>query len=292
MFNFQLTNFNSLCRGTFFLNHVVGHDYYRPKLEVPVATPFTDDEGNTLYGYEIPNEDDILFKRQESIRCSISRTKKNIRRVAYSGKWKYFCTFTFSMLEVGNRYDYSNVSMYMQKFLRLVQSKTENLQYLVVPELHSDGAIHFHGLFSAELPVEYAGVFVKTGATYHVKDYVYGFSTAMIVQSDARIANYILKYITKDLIAVSKCKRRYWWSTSTIEIPESMEFLLKKKMIFELLNFIETECGGVCYDSENSGIKTRVVMYSPVFSDLVLERLCMLGFSSIDCSGSGSVGVG
>lgn len=47
---------------------------------------------------------------------------------------------------------------------------------------------------------------------YNVGKYRLGFSTATKVRDPRRVTQYIGKYVTKDLCAVTKGKKRYWCS--------------------------------------------------------------------------------
>ena len=93
--------------------------------------------------------------------------------------------------------------------------------YLLVPELHKDGCVHFHGLLGGDLDFVPSGTFLvphvkkpvkevnlyRFGLTadqcrpvYNIGNYKIGFSTA--VETDGKmysVAAYVTKYITKDL---------------------------------------------------------------------------------------------
>ena len=167
---------------------------------------------------------DPVSKREESLRCSVSRTRRRIYNIAISVDWKYFVTFTFSPQKV-DRYSYSDVSKVMGLFLDNLRMLKPNIQYLLVPELHKDGAYHFHGLFNDNLPVDYAGFFHHQDV-FHVRDFDFGFTDCTLVESTVRISRYITKYITKDLVAVPFCKKRYWYSRSTIELVKPLQFFI------------------------------------------------------------------
>lgn len=194
-----------------------------------ITTPFFNTE---TCKYEVaPLEDteyEIELKKEESIRCSLSRSARMIKYLALSySDWKWFVTFTFDKLIVGDRYDYENISGYLQFFLKKFREDNPGCHYIVVPERHKDGAFHFHGLFDSNLKCTYAGLF-NGHHTYHVKFYNFGFSSATKVKSILRVSHYISKYMTKELLTVSKFKKRYWHSKNTLKpiVPDQLSLNL------------------------------------------------------------------
>lgn len=157
-----------------------------------------------------PNYNDSLY-------ASLSRTKSMIRKICIHNrqKFKYFCTFTFSP-EFVDRYNYKDVSQCMCKYLAKIRRYYNDIVYIIIPELHKDGAIHFHGLFSDEISqfLVFSGHNVKGSCApiYNISNFSYGFTTVTSIINKERTASYVLKYITKDLCAVSFGKKRYWHS--------------------------------------------------------------------------------
>ena len=78
---------------------------------------------------------------------SVRRAKQTIYEIARNGQWDWFVTLTLSPDQV-NRYDYGECSKKVSKWLNNLRRTCQDMKYLVVPELHKDGAYHFHGLFA------------------------------------------------------------------------------------------------------------------------------------------------
>lgn len=81
---------------------------------------------------------------------SLSRTKSTIRKLAYFNNWEYFCIFTFDDA-ITDRYNYTEVSKKIRKFFsnyRQRYSTDFHYNYMIVPSVHSDGAVHFIGMIS------------------------------------------------------------------------------------------------------------------------------------------------
>ena len=72
------------------------------------------------------------------------------------------------------------------------------LKYVAVPELHHDGAIHFHGLCNSEaVGLTDSGRRWKGRPVYNL-DWKIGFSTGVKLVGDyERVCGYIAKYVTK-----------------------------------------------------------------------------------------------
>lgn len=85
-------------------------------------------------------------KRKGKLDNSLSRTRSRVWELAICNSWDYFCTLTLDK-EKHNRFDLAKTYSIMAKWFNNLNSRTEaNLRYLLVPELHKDGAWHFHGL--------------------------------------------------------------------------------------------------------------------------------------------------
>ena len=69
------------------------------------------------------------------------------------------------------------------------------------------------------LPVTSSGVFQSGNEVFNIDGYKYGFSTATRVKSSRKAGSYLAKYISKDLCAVTKGRKRYWASRN-LQLPE------------------------------------------------------------------------
>lgn len=83
--------------------------------------------------------------------ASISRAKRVVLEIALCNKWDYFCTFTLDK----EKYDRHNLRQWYKDFSQWIRDQRKKtgckIRYLLIPELHQDGAWHMHG-FMAELP--------------------------------------------------------------------------------------------------------------------------------------------
>lgn len=109
-----------------------------------------------------------------------------------------FVTLTLDQTKI-DRYDYKAVIKRMNAWLcNAVQRR--GLKYVIVPELHKDGAIHFHGLTNNVWRTTDSGLKSRSGgAILNIDDYKLGFSTLVHIDENREaVCRYVTKYITKD----------------------------------------------------------------------------------------------
>ena len=173
-----------------------------------------------------------------SIERAKRRARASISDLALCSVIKYFVTLTLDGNKI-NRYDPAEVTKHLNYWLDN-QVRRQHLAYILVPELHKDGAIHFHGFFNGALPVEDSGTILPAGGgrprkprspaqraawiemggkpVYNLPRWGWGFSTAVELTGDRRRAiNYVCKYITK---GDHKVGGRWYYSGGDLRRPE------------------------------------------------------------------------
>ena len=178
----------------------------------------------------------------EDIERSMRRARAKVRRMALSNDFQYFVTLTLDQMMV-DRYDMGAVVKKLNAWCsNMVQRK--GLRYILVPERHKDGAIHFHGFFNAALPVEDSGTIRLPGGkkprrprsdkqraewlaaggrvVYNLPGWPLGYTTAMELYGEypAAVA-YVCKYIGK---AGEKPGGRWYYSGGDLKEP-AVEYL-------------------------------------------------------------------
>lgn len=163
---------------------------------------------------------------ERSLRNSMSRSRQKVYDYSLSNNWDLFVTLTFSP-DLVDRYDYASCVAAMKQFLRYLRRHCPDVRYLIVPELHKDGAYHFHGLIGGcdALPLVDSGVRRKGQTIYNITGYKHGFSTATRIRDNRKAGAYLAKYITKDLCSVSKGRKRYWISRN-LSLPEKLTMIV------------------------------------------------------------------
>lgn len=142
------------------------------------------------------NKTFVDVNSDEVKRCSLSRTRRNIRELALCNNFEYFCTFTVNS-EMADRYSLDEVQKKMRKVLHKIKRKNKDFAFLIITERHKDGAFHFHGLCKGinDLFTNSNGYLCSDIFTREL-----GYNSFSAIKSYEKCCNYITKYITKDCI--------------------------------------------------------------------------------------------
>lgn len=152
----------------------------------------------------------ITEERLKLLRSAI-RAKTAIHDIAACNTFQHFVTLTISPESKVNRYDYDDCVRYMSKWLN-----NHLDHYLLVPEKHDDGAYHFHLL--ADVPKE--KLHHHANGVYRIKSYTAGYSHVTKVKDNSKLAKYITKYITKDLLKTVGKGRKTYWASRDLKRPK------------------------------------------------------------------------
>ena len=137
-------------------------------------------------------------KKALSLYKSKQQSKKRVLDYAIANDFNYFVTLTVNCNKF-DRFDYENTTKKIIRMIRNFRNRyDENLKYLIIPELHKNGGIHFHGYFYIE----------NLSFLSHFKDNIYnhnffeknlGFNTFIFIPKEDKLktAFYTTKYITK-----------------------------------------------------------------------------------------------
>lgn len=128
-----------------------------------------------------------------------------------------FVTLTLDASKI-DRYSYAEIISKLNLWLDN-RVRRNGLKYLVIPELHKDGAIHFHGLFNDVLERRFSGVVQKGKRVFNLPDWSLGFTNCMRItgkDSAKKVTEYVLKYITK---SVDKVGGRYYLHGGKLNEP-------------------------------------------------------------------------
>lgn len=209
---------------------------------------------------------------EESVRRSMSRTVQNLYDIVFSNDWELFVTVTFDGQKL-DRYNYDEVVERYSKLLdNIKQRKAPNMEYIFVPELHKDGAFHFHGLLRNidGLMLKYAGRKDKKGQKiYNLSDFNLGFNTATYVTDTAKVSTYLIKYISKDLIQTLGESRKRYWSTKGLNRTKKFDLFLPEAEQWKMIDMLTEE------DKVPVSVKTSTIEkigYSNVYNYIVLQN--------------------
>ena len=151
---------------------------------------------------------------------SIRRARAQVRDIALCTPFVYFVTLTLDKSKV-DRYDMAAITRKLRVWCDN-QVRRKGLAYVLVPERHKDGAIHFHGFFNGALAVQDSGTMTMQGwkaprrprsarqraewaaqgaqPVYNLPAWTLGFTTAIPLYGAYEAAvSYVCKYIGKDM---------------------------------------------------------------------------------------------
>lgn len=131
---------------------------------------------------------------------NVLRAKGRVNELALCNPWDYFVTLTIDKSNY-NRYDlkayYSDFSEFIHNLNRR-RPFERKIKYLLIPEMHKDGAWHMHGLFHGLYPDD-----LYTNANGYLSwekyDRRFGYISLDSVRDKDKVSSYIVKYLTKDV---------------------------------------------------------------------------------------------
>jgi len=210
------------------------------------------------------------------------RAKAAVHDLARCNDLGLFLTLTVSP-ERADRYDAAEVLRHLRYWLDNAVRR-RGLLYVLIPELHKDGAVHFHALTNEALELVDSGTVIPPGGgkprkprsaaqrqawleaggvmVYNVPGWSWGYSTAIRLYGDRRAAiGYVTKYITK---AEAKIGGRWYYSGGQ----------LKRPVVYAVdLDFTEAERLGEPFDIIELGCRGVKLLLEGGEVDETLERL-------------------
>lgn len=217
MYNLKVETFPGGMTRVNYYEYFVSKEPHKRSVPEMTENPFDDKKVRVVKEFSFEKD------KERSSYVSMQRSKKMVYNYALSNEWDWFVTMTFNPKKV-NRYDYASCEKALKTFLDATRRICPGMRYIFVPELHEDGAFHFHGLLSdcPGLQFVFSGKIKNRRRIFNIPGYRYGFTTATKVSDSRKSAGYLCKYITKALCQVSANKKRYWTSRN-LELPAVTE---------------------------------------------------------------------
>lgn len=155
-------------------------------------------------------------KDREDIERAQRRARAKLRRLALANEFKWFVTLTIDPKKIDSFDEKAVVKRTGQWCSN--QVKRRGLKYVLVPEHHKSGRIHFHGFFTDVFPVVDSGIVDAGGhRIYNLPAWDYGFTTAIELYGEYSSAvGYVCKYIGKE---AEKIGGRWYYSGGALAQP-------------------------------------------------------------------------
>ena len=133
----------------------------------------------------------------EDLERSMRRARSKLRRLALANEFRWFVTLTIDPQKCDS-FDGAAVVKKLNAWCsNMVQRR--GLKYILVPERHQSGRIHFHGFFNDCLNVADSGHTDSQGhKIYNLPQWSLGFTTAIELYDDyTKAVGYVCKYVGK-----------------------------------------------------------------------------------------------
>lgn len=159
--------------------------------------------------------------KSEDIERSMHRARSKLRRLALANDFRWFVTLTLDPSKVDSHDGEAVVKKLNAWCSNMVQRR--GLKYILVPERHKKGGIHFHGFFNDCLEVVDSGHTDKQGhKIFNLPQWSLGFTTAIELYDDYQKAvGYVCKYVGKQ---GEKPAGRWYYSGGALVEP-SVEYV-------------------------------------------------------------------
>lgn len=148
---------------------------------------------------------------------AMRRARSAVHDIAMSNDWAWFVTLTLDARQV-DRYDMTAITRKMNNWLDN-HVRRHGLAYVLVPERHKDGAVHFHGFFNDALrAVDSRHKDGHGHRVYNLPQWTLGFTTAIALYGNKQSAvGYVCKYVSKQR---EKIGGRWYYSGGALRKPE------------------------------------------------------------------------
>lgn len=155
----------------------------------------------------IHRDRDDFKENDEKLASNLSRARSAVLQYALCNPWDFFITTTLDESK-HDRYALDSYTARFPQWIRDMRKAYDSqIQYLLVPQAHDDGAWHMHGLVSG-VPPDRLRLFgpgepwkLRVNGFLNWPDYQnkFGFCSLGRVRDPVAVAFYITRYITRDL---------------------------------------------------------------------------------------------
>lgn len=196
---------------------------------------------NEYHVYKVPYKSgnasfgNITFDSMSfSTNARFSARNRLIETIKANDDFKYFFTGTFNP----KKWNVFNFSELHSKFTRFLRRR--GIKYILIPEPHKSGAIHFHGLFnesiepylkefdiSQKLPKKITDAIKKGHNVYNFPDYakMFGWVSVERIRVFEACANYVAKYVSKSFDNETRFSHRRYFCSIGLKKPEFVPYI-------------------------------------------------------------------
>lgn len=160
----------------------------------------------------------------ERLKESVSRSKRIIFEYAKCNNWEHFVTLTLDKKKVDRR-DLKGTVVKMGRMIDKLNKENKALgmkeiKYVIVPECHKDGAIHFHGLMTGLRKFDHLRINEHGYTEWKQWREEFGFNNIQEIKDKDKICGYVTKYCSKELArAVKESGMHLFYASHGLDKP-------------------------------------------------------------------------
>ena len=190
--------------------------------------------------------------REDSLRRSTERAKRMVRLLSLELQADRLLTFT-----TRDTFPLEDLQVIWDRFCRLARAADPSFAYIAVPEPHKDrDHWHIHAAYKGWININvvrrmwHAAIITFTGRQRSSTrgadspgnvDVQYRGTKAHGISKTRRIAGYISKYITKDL--VQRFNKKRYWHTKGVRVPDAQRQWLEAENLDEAMREVMRSYG-------------------------------------------------
>ena len=172
-------------------------------------------------------EDKANFKRSRDVNDSklnnnVTRARTKVFDLAICNEFEYFITLTINKEKL-DRYELKEYIKKLGQFIRDYRKKYEvDIQYLLIPEKHKDGAWHMHGLVKG-IPKEHLHKNEHGYLDWQEYKDRFGWCSIDKIKNKEAVAKYITKYIRKSFDSdrgITEKESKLYYSSRGLKRPQ------------------------------------------------------------------------
>ncbi|MCC7570921.1 hypothetical protein KO465_06285 [Candidatus Micrarchaeota archaeon] len=157
-------------------------------------------------GVSFADDEYFEIKKNIKLECNLVRAKSRVIELGLCNDWDWFGTFTIDKKKY-DRYDLKNYYKAFSNFIRNYRTRSgKDIKYLIIPEMHQDGAWHAHGLIKGlaigeDLKSDGLPCKLQKMGFYNWLPYMarFGWCSFSPIKLKERVAFYITKYLYKGM---------------------------------------------------------------------------------------------
>lgn len=158
----------------------------------------------------------------EKLANNIARARSKVTELVLCNPWKYWCTLTLSP----KKYDRYNLKGYVRDLGSFLTNYNrycapeEKVRYLLVPEMHKDGAWHMHGFLNG---IKERDIVRNRNNYYTWKQYdeKFGYMSLDYVKDIEKASSYMKKYMVKDISkSVTKLGAHSYYASKGLKVAK------------------------------------------------------------------------